>query len=443
MFKPCDTDYNLDRHIIKFLQDNTFFAEMSRYIRKAPTSDIPTAAVAYDPEFDDVTLYWNPDFLASMSDAEVRGLLTHEFYHLVFDHLTTRRRSPPRLWNVATDLAINSIITDHSTGNNNIALPAGGLVPGVFPMPPSAGALRTPTAEEKAAAPIANLIASFPKNQASEWYFERLKEKVEEEKKKRGDGVPQPGAGDPDDLGGLDSMDDHSTWDQIPEDLKELIKGKVKAIVERATKAADSQANGWGNIPAELREQIRTSVTPTVNWRNVLRQFVGSLARGERATTVKRINKRFPYIHPGTKRGYVAKLLVAIDQSGSVDDTQLTIFFSELAALTKKVSVTILPFDCSADLKDSFEWKKGSKVEAKRVRGGGTDFNAPTLILNDPKNRGRWDGMLILTDGECSKPIGSRLKRGWVLSPGHKLLFATDETTIHIDSKPSNNGAWR
>lgn len=436
MFKPCDTEYNLDRHIIKFLQDNTFFAEMSRYIRKAPTTDIPTAAVAYDPEYDDITLYWNPDFLSPMSDAEVRGLLTHEFYHLVFDHLTTRRKTPPKMWNVATDLAINSLIADHAASGNTIALPQGGLVPGVFPMPASANG-RQPTEEEKAAAPIALLISQLPKNQASEWYFEKIRQKAEEEKSK-GNGSTLDNL-----FGDLDSMDDHSTWDQIPDDLKELVKGKVKAIVERATKAADSQANGWGTIPAELREQIRASVTPTVNWRNVLRQFVGSLARGERSTTVKRINKRFPYIHPGTKRGYVAKLLVAIDQSGSVDDTQLAIFFSELAALTKKVSVTILPFDCSADLKDSFEWKKGSKVEPKRVRGGGTDFNAPTRILNDPKNRGRWDGMLILTDGECDKPIGSRLKRGWVISPGHKLLFTTDETTIHIDSKPASDGPWR
>jgi len=434
MFKPTDTDFNLDRHIIKFLQDSTFFAEMSRYIRKVPTLDLPTAAVAYDPEFDDVTLYWNPDFFKPMTDAEVRGILTHEFYHLVFCHLTARRKSPPKMWNVATDLAINSIITDHSAGNSNIALPTGGLVPGVFPKGPEG---REYSAEEKAAMPIASLIASFPKNQASEWYFEKIKQKVEEEKQKN------PGASPDSLLGDLDSLDSHDTWDSIPDDLKELVEGKVRAIVERATKAADAQSNGWGNIPAELREQIRASVTPTINWRNVLRQFVGSLARGERATTVKRINKRFPYIHPGTKRGYVAKLLIAIDQSGSVDDSQLSTFFAELSALTKKVSVTILPFDCSADLRDSFEWKRGTKVEAKRVRGGGTDFNAPTRILNDPKNRGRWDGMLVFTDGECDKPIPSRLKRGWVLSPNHKLLFATDETTIHIDNNPPRSDAWR
>jgi predicted metal-dependent peptidase len=429
MFNATDTDFNLDRHLISFLQDTPFFAELSRHIRKTATADMPTAAVAFDPKFDDITLYWNPEFFRGMSDQEIRGVLTHEFYHLIFCHLTTRRKTPAKMWNVATDLAINSIISGHT----NMALPDGCLMPGVFPKPPEG---REWTKEEKDAMPISGLIASFPKDQSSEWYFEKLKDKVDEMKK---NGQMQPGDG----MGDLDAFDDHSAWDDIPEEMRDLVAGKVSNAVEKATKHADSQANGWGNIPSELRDAIRRSVSNIVDWRSVLRQFIGNIARGERSTTIKRINKRYPYIHPGVKKGYVAKLLIAIDQSGSVDDSQLALFFSELASLTKKVSVTILPFDCAADLRDAFEWKKGNKVEAKRVRGGGTDFNAPTRIVNDPKNRGKWDGMLILTDGECSKPVSSRVKRGWVVSPGHKLAFPTDELTITLDPERKKTGAWR
>jgi len=426
MLNAIETDFNLDRHLISFLQDTPFFAELSRHIRKTATDSMPTAAVAFDPKYDDITLYWNPEFFRGMTDQEIRGVLTHEFYHLIFRHLTERRKTPAKMWNVATDLAINSIISGH----NNMALPSGCLMPGKFPEAPEG---REWTKEEKDAMPIAQLIANFPKDQASEWYFEKLKDKVEEEQKK----------GNGQGMGDLDSFDDHNSWDDVPEEMKDLVAGKVANAVEKATKHADGQANGWGNIPAELRDAIRRSVTNIVDWRSVLRQFIGNIARGERATTIKRINKRYPYIHPGVKRGYVAKLLIAIDQSGSVDDGQLALFFSELTSLTKKVSVTILPFDCSADLRDSFEWKKGNKVEAKRVRGGGTDFNAPTKIVNDPKNRGKWDGMLVLTDGECSKPGPSRVKRGWVVSPGRKLEFTTDELTITLDPTPKKSGAWR
>jgi predicted metal-dependent peptidase len=89
------------------------------------------------------------------------------------------------------------------------------------------------------------------------------------------------------------------------------------------------------------------------------------------------------------------------------------------------------------------EWRKGTRPDIKRVRGGGTDFEAPTKFANDPKNRGRWDGMLVLTDGECSKPGPSRIKRGWVLGQGCKLMFPTDEITITLDPNPQMTGAWR
>jgi len=486
MFSSCETDYNIDRHLISFLQDAPFFAEMSRYIRKTPTVDLPTAGVAFDTEYDDITLYWNPDFFRSLSDAEVRGVLLHEFYHLVFQHLTHRRKTPPKMWNIATDLAINSIIVSGET--KQYSLPSGGLVPGKFPIPPGD---REFTKEEKDAMPLAQLIESFPLSQSSEYYFSRLKEKADQVRQQMQDSCPVHGKGKGDtgqpqnnpensdggnqpgnsknsqegnqkdrdhDHGGhqhgkagpqctcgdgwIDSMDDHSGWDQIPEEMREAVAGRVSGIVEKAVRKADGQANGWGNIPGHLREEIRKSINRIVDWRNILRQFIGSLERGNSTTTMKRINRRYPYIHPGKKRGYTAKLLIAVDQSGSVSAAMLSAFFGELASLTKRVSVTILPFDYTVADKDMIEWKRGTNPDIKRVRGGGTDFEAPTQFANDPKNRGRWDGMLILTDGECSKPSPSRIKRGWVLGQGCKLHFPTDEITISIDPKPHRTGAW-
>jgi hypothetical protein len=397
------------------------------------------------------------------------------------------------MWNVATDLAINSIIV--SGENKSATLPKGGLIPGQFPVAPDDKPLTT---EQKAAMPMASLIESFPHAQASEWYFDRLKKKAEQVQQQmqqscprhgkdsntgqdnsgdtqnnseKSDGGNQPGKkknklkgteqgcdANPDTSKDhdhdsnsasctcgedwLDSMDDHSGWEQIPEELRDKVKGQIANIVEKAVRQADSQANGWGNIPGPLREEIRKSVIRVVDWRSVLRNFVGSLERGDKTSSMKRINKRYPYIHPGTKRGYTAKLLIAVDQSGSVTDTMLAMFFGELASLTKRVSVTILPFDATVAEKDMVEWKKGTNPDIKRVRGGGTDFNAPTTFANDPKNRGKWDGMLVLTDGECSKPDPSRIKRGWVLGTGCRLHFTTDEVIINCDPNPHKTEAW-
>jgi len=433
MFKACQTDFNLDRHLVSFLQDSPFFAELSRHITKIPTEDMPTAAVVFDQKRDDIVLYWNPQFFASLSPREIRGVLIHEFYHLVFGHLYGRKRTPPQLWNIATDLAINSIILDPNRGGNSHLegdrlLPDFALVPGRELKHPEG---REWTEAEKASQKLSQIIAELPPMQASEWYFEKIYEKTKD---------------DPDFASAMDSigsLDDHGGWDQLPDEIKEYVEGKVKSIVEKAVKTADSQANGWGSIPSDLVDSIRKSVANVINWRKVLRQFVGQLVRGGRTNTMKRINKRYPYIHPGTKRGYEAKLLIAIDQSGSVHNEMLAEFFAELGSLTKKVTIDVLPFDCEADVRDVYEWRRGANVQPQRIRAGGTDFNAPTVVVNDPKNRGRWDGMLILTDGECSAPGPSRVKRGWVLGRGCKLHFNTSELTISMQDGAETKGAWR
>lgn len=435
---PCDTDFNLDRHLISFLQDSPFFAELSRHIHKCPTKSIPTAAVAFDTKSDELTLWWNPDFFAKLTPWEVRGVLTHEYYHLVFGHLYGRRRNPPKLWNVATDLAINSIIMEAAKNGSSQKLagerplPEFCLMPGVMPKHPEG---REYTDEEKSAMPLAEVISKLPTMKASEWYFDKIKDEMKDKQ-------PQGGEGD-EGFGDLDSMDDHDTWDELPDEVREYVEGKVKSTVEKAVKHADSQANGWGNVPSDLVDAIRKSVSNIINWRNVLRQFVGSLVRGGRSTSIKRINKRYPYIHPGVKRGYEAKLLIAIDQSGSVDNEMLAEFFSELGSLTKKVTIDVLPFDTIALEKDLYTWRKGANIPAKRVRGGGTDFNAPTQFANDPKNRGRWDGMLIMTDGECFAPGPSRIKRGYVIGKGRKLQFKSDDIVIQMSDARATTGAWR
>jgi predicted metal-dependent peptidase len=467
MMTTCDTDFNLDRHLVSFLQDSPFFAELSRHIQKFPTKSIPTAAVTFNEKTDELCLYWNPVFFGggeytdasgkvhtypALSAREIRGVLTHEYYHLVFGHLYGRRRKPNKLWNVATDLAINSIIFDSAkNGGSSLAgdrpLPEFCLLPGVFPKHPDGRAF---TAEEKAGMKLASIIEKLPTMQSSEWYFDKLKEELKDESsscdgscgsgekgESGGEGECTCGTGD------IDSMDDHSGWDDVPEGQREYVEGKVKSVVEKAVKHADSQSNGWGNIPAEMRDAIRKSVSNIINWRNVLRHFVGSITRGGRTTSIKRINKRYPYIHPGTKRGYTAKLLIAIDQSGSVGNEMLSEFFAELGSLTKKVTIDVVPFDTEAYEKDLYTWRRGADVPPQRVRCGGTDFDAPTRLANDPKNRGRWDGLLIMTDGECSPPVPSRIKRGYVIGTGRKLAFPTEDIVICMSKDKQTTGSWR
>ena len=45
---------------------------------------------------------------------------------------------------------------------------------------------------------------------------------------------------------------------------------------------------------------------------------------------------------------------------------------------------------------------------------------------DDLCKKGKVNGYLILSDGECYKPTPSRYRRGYLIVPGRKLMFAPD-----------------
>ena len=82
--------FDLKLHAYRLLMDEPFFAALSRKIEKRADFGIPSAGVRVCPESAQFEMIYNPDFFASLSEEHVRGVLKHEFYHLIFEHVTSR-----------------------------------------------------------------------------------------------------------------------------------------------------------------------------------------------------------------------------------------------------------------------------------------------------------------------------------------------------------------
>lgn len=145
---------------------------------------------------------------------------------------------------------------------------------------------------------------------------------------------------------------------------------------------------------------------------------------------MKRINRKYPYIHSGRKRGRSAKLLIAIDMSGSVSDRCLELFFGELENLAKQTTFIVAPFDTEVSESDMFEWKKGRRIQAERTRCGGTDFEAPTRYMNE--HHADYDGLLILTDGYAPQPSSCKKRRGWIITPDGQMSWESQDYVIKM-----------
>jgi len=73
---------------------------------------------------DGKVIKYNPDFALSLPMDEIKGVLIHEALHVVWGHHLRRGDKHPKLWNIATDYAINGYII-YKLGKQ---LPQGGLV---------------------------------------------------------------------------------------------------------------------------------------------------------------------------------------------------------------------------------------------------------------------------------------------------------------------------
>ena len=138
----------------------------------------------------------------------------------------------------------------------------------------------------------------------------------------------------------------------------------------------------------------------------------------------------------GAKRGYTSSVAVYIDQSGSVGNHELELAFAELRNLARNTEFTTFHFDTEVDEKSETLWKKNRTPQVHRTRSGGTDFDCVTAHAN--KNRNRFDGYIIITDGEAAKPKPSKLKRCWLLVPGTKLCFSSDRRDFVAKMKKGN-----
>ena len=390
--------FDLKLHAYRLLMDEPFFACLSRKIEKREDRSIPTAGVRVCPDSAQFEMIYNPEFLASLPEHEVKGVLKHEFYHLIFEHVTSRKPEgvPHKTWNIAADLAINS----HLVGE----LPELACMPGVGP------------------------FENMPKLKSAEWYLKNITDdQVDQCQSGEGSGDGEPGTG---------QLDSHDGWNEegtspAQEAANQMAKERLKQAMKEAAQEASKSPNGWGSVGGELKKEIMKKLESKVDWRKVLRYFIKTSQRASKSSTVRRINKRYAYIHPGKKVQRQAKIAIAIDQSGSVSNDMLESFFTELNKLSKLAAFTVIPFDTQVDEKLVYEWKKGKAHKAERVMCGGTCFNAPTEYVN---KRGDFDGVIILTDMEAPAPKACKAQRmGMTDEQGaSRPYFQTRERVIKI-----------
>jgi predicted metal-dependent peptidase len=341
--------------IIAFMVlEDKFVHEILLLMTKSASNAVPTMGVFVKEGR--LNLHYNLDFANMLTDPELRYVVTHEIYHTVLHHVTHRMPKRPedhKIYNIAGDLAINSLI-------------------------PESPSRHMPKRRDKDGKIIAGHLGVLPKDYefkeklSMEQYVLLLKEKGE--------------TGE-----GYEGFDDHGGWSDTDQCVvDQIIKNKIQQVAKKESV--------WGSVPSDVQAIILAAQRGSVPWYRYLREYMGNLISAVKERSCKRINKRYGLPFRGVKRAYTDRKLVGWDTSGSVGDEDLSRFLSECNTLSEIQPVDMVMFDCQiASPIMPFDDHK-PKIEVKGR--GGTDFQP----LFDLAEKNGYQSLIILTDGCAGAP---------------------------------------
>lgn len=289
------------------------------------------------------------------------GILKHQLLHLALKHPFRRKNYVhTHIFDLAADLVVNQYI-------HPLQLPDDAITLEKHPK-----------------------FKSFEKGKDVNYYYKKILEIQE----KNNDPNTLPDENHPE-------LIQHQGWNDVqnmsPSEQRVLEGILDEKLVQAATRTEEKLR---GNLPAGivslLNEKLQ-SQNPQLNWRRILRLFLGTGNSTYIKNTIRRPSKRYG-TSPGIQVKQKRKILVALDTSGSISPNELAIFFHEISHI-KRQGAEITIVECDAKIQRIYPLKQQFPKEVQG--GGGTNFDPVIQYTNEVF---RPNALVYFTDGYANAP---------------------------------------
>lgn len=214
----------------------------------------------------------------------------------------------------------------------------------------------------------------------------------------------------------------HTSIAKLSQGEKDIIKAGIDQLLNTTLQRVGPAAiSHW---PAALRlalENRKPVVQSTINWRRVLRLFVGRNKKTQLKNTLRRPSKRYGTT-PGLRIHQQQKLLVVLDTSASIQALQFDSFFAEIHHLWK-LGVEVHIIECDTKIRRDYPYlgQRPSFVEGR----GGSSFDPPIDWANQVYHP---DAILYFTDGDGPRlQVKSRYPLLWIRSQSQRGQWVQEQ----------------
>jgi predicted metal-dependent peptidase len=314
---------------------SAFFAVLALRMKVAMRWDVETFAT------DGEDLFVNPRFAASLTAAEVEGVLCHEVLHCALGHHVRRGSRDRQRWNVACDLAVNPLLLEAG-----FTLPASRLLPNE------------------------GEYAGLPTGRSAEEYYTLLPNPGARQDERGCEAATGGRGGDP---GGCGSVLEPGTG-TVAEQKESAARWQV------AVAQAELLAQQRGKLPGALDRVVTSVLQPAVAWQDVLREFVTQTAHNDYRWSPP--NRRFAHIGlylPQLSGETLGDVVLAIDTSGSIGQELLDRFGAETQSILDAYDVTLHVVYHDAAVQHVQQWRSSDGPLTLEPKGGGGTSHVPVF----------------------------------------------------------------
>ncbi len=360
----------------RLMLDHPYFGTIASALKLVENNELLTFSS------DGEALRYNSEYIDRLNVAEVEFVMANGAMHAVLKHQDRSAGRTQWLWQTATDYVVNSMLV-----NNGMQLP------------------EYANYEHKFNGMYAEEVYQMLRDEMMNDSF-GMEEQIEQIME--GDDVhnenitmQQENVASPDapeqkyDQNSEDKEESSSTPSQKPEELSEELKEQFEQIFQKL--------NRQGTLPQDLKFVVPEYFSHKVDWREFLYGYIASYAK----STYSFMPPNMKYLYRGiclpSLSSDLLRIVIAVDTSGSVDETLLITFLGEINSIMQSYpNYEIDVITADAKVQSHKVFLPGENLDYEISGGGGTDFRSVFEYIDEQINYPTL--LLYFTDGKGTFP---------------------------------------
>ena len=396
----------------RLMASHPFFGLLLMYLKYVAVSDMKKMST------NGRCIYFSPDFVDKLYDHELDYILCHQIMHIIYGHIWRPYDREGDDYHFACDIQINTLLTRCGFIEDRYA-----HLGNVYRKVPSKDNAPIEMTSEEIFISLPYSLYVFDERTRSKFLIDS--DLWWNEKDDIGnfgeividlpelDGMLRESK---DELGGCSAEDGDSEEtdggsEETEGDLKQEWQGRAASAASGVASMGDN-SKGYDDVPDFVKRMIDKMKEPTIDWKKILNNFVQERICDYSFAPPDRRFSDFEFFLPDfNEKDFVSKeVLFMVDTSGSVEDEDLAIVYSEIRGAIEqfggKLTGKLGFFDADVTPPLPFE-NVGDLMNIIPYGGGGTDF---TVIFDYIRNNCKDElpaCIVIFTDGDGPYPSES------------------------------------